>query len=254
MPVLIKSSTDIELMRASGVVVAEVHAALRSAIAPGVTTRELDDIAYNLITRAGGYPSFLNYRGYPASICASINEVVLHGIPGDRALLDGDIISIDVGVKLDGFHADAAFTAAVGSVSTTARALIDITEECFWAGYEQICVGRRIGDVARTVQSLAESRGYGIVREYAGHGVGRQMHEDPSVPNWGKPGTGSPIRLGMTFALEPMITAGAPGTRVLTDGWTVVTVDGSLAAHYEHTIAITEDGPILLTVAERTMI
>jgi methionyl aminopeptidase len=254
MPVLLKSSSDIDLMRASGIVVAEVHAALRAVIAPGVTTRELDAIAYNLIARAGGYPSFLGYRGYPGSICASINDEVLHGIPGERTLLDGDIISIDVGVQLDGFHADAAFTSAVGTVSSEARELIGITEECFWAGYEQVAVGRRLGDVARTVQLLAESRGYGVVREYAGHGVGRQMHEDPSVPNWGKPGTGSPIRLGMTFALEPMITAGAPETRVLTDGWTVVTVDGSLAAHYEHTIAITEDGPILLTVPERTVI
>jgi methionyl aminopeptidase len=248
MPVLLKRPTDIDLMRASGVVVAEVHAALRSMIAPGVTTRELDAVAFELIQRAGGHPSFLGYRGYPASICASINDEVLHGIPGDRELRDGDIISIDVGVYLDGFHADAAFTAGVGAISQEAHDLIEITERCFWTGFNEIAEGRRLGDVAAVIQHLAESEGYGVVREYAGHGVGRKMHEDPSVPNWGKPGSGSRIRNGMTFALEPMITAGTPETSILSDGWTVVTVDGSLSAHFEHTIAVTEEGVRLLTI------
>jgi methionyl aminopeptidase len=254
MPVLLKSASDIDRMRASGIVVAEVHAALRALIEPGITTRELDTVAYDLITSAGGYPSFLNYRGYPASICASVNEEILHGIPGDRVLGAGDIISIDVGVKLDGFHADAAFTAAVGQISADAQELIDVTEQCFWRGYEAIAIGRRLGDVAQIIQAFAESRGFGVVREYAGHGVGRQMHEDPSVPNWGKAGTGSPIRSGMTFALEPMITAGQPETRILPDGWTVITVDGSLAAHYEHTIAIVDDTVTLLTVPEGNVV
>jgi len=249
MPIVLKSASEIALMRSSGIVVADVHAAMRSAIAPGISTRELDAIGYAVIDGVGGEPSFLNFRGYPASTCISVNDEVLHGIPGDRILLEGDIVSIDVGVKLNGFHADSAFTVGVGTISTAAQALIDTTEACFWAGYRQVVEGHRLGDVARPVQALAEYSGYGVVREYTGHGVGRKMHEDPSVPNWGKPGTGSLIRRGMTFALEPMITAGAADTRVHPDGWTVTTVDGSLAAHYEHTIAITDDGPKLLTVA-----
>jgi methionyl aminopeptidase len=234
-------------MRASGDVVAAVHRLLRDMIAPGVTTRDLDSAAHEYIVAAGGTPSFLGYRGYPASICASINDVVLHGIPSDRALQEGDIISIDVAVRLNGYHADAAFTVGVGEITEAARGLIEVTEGSFWQGFNVIVGAERLGDVGAAVQAFAESRGYGVIREYTGHGVGRSMHEDPSVPNWGTPGTGARIRNGMTFALEPMLAIGDPDTRVLADKWTVEMADGSLAAHYEHTIAVVEGKPIVLT-------
>jgi methionyl aminopeptidase len=247
MPVVLKSSADIVRMRAAGALLADVHDRLRERARPGVTTRELDQLAYDAITSAGAEPSFLGYRGYPASICASINHVILHGIPDDRVIQDGDILSIDIGVKLNGFHADRAVTLPIGSPRAEAIALIETAEECFWRGFERLTVGGRLGDAASAIHALAASRGYGVVREYSGHGVGRQMHEDPSVPNFGEPGSGSLVRIGMTFALEPMLTLGSPETRILADGWTVVTVDGSLAAHYEHTIAILEEGPVVLT-------
>jgi methionyl aminopeptidase len=247
MPVLLKSQADIERMHAAGAIVMEVHDQLRARIQPGVTTRELDSVAYELILSAGGYPSFLGYHGYPASICASVNDVVLHGIPGDTRLRDGDIISIDLGVKLDGFHGDAAVTYAVGTVSETGQRLIDVTEACFWDGFSQLRDGGRLGDVAAAVQARAESEGFSVVREYTGHGIGRQMHEDPSVPNYGLAGTGPRLRAGMTIALEPMVSSGAPETRVLDDGWTVVMSDGSLAAHFEHTVAIVGSGALVLT-------
>lgn len=249
MPVVLKSPDDIERMRAAGAVVADVHARLRQLVEPGITTRELDAVAYDMITAAGGSPSFLNYHGYPASICASVNEEILHGIPGDRTLHDGDIISIDLGVYLSGFHGDAAVTIPIGIVEPRVTELIETTEECFWVGFRALSVGGRIGDASAAVQELAESRGFGIVRDFAGHGIGRKMHEDPSVPNYGRPGSGSQLRVGLTFALEPMLTLGSPETRVLPDDWTVVTTDGLPAAHFEHTIAITSDGPVVLTGA-----
>ncbi|MGH9173766.1 MAG: type I methionyl aminopeptidase, partial [Vicinamibacterales bacterium] len=241
------TSIDLERMRAAGAVVAAVHDRLRLMVEPGITTDELDAAAFALIEGAGGYPSFLNYRGYPASICASVNDEILHGIPGDRVLKDGDILSLDIGVKLDGFHGDAARTIPVGNVAPRVVELIETAEECFWVGFRALKAGGRIGDAGSVIQALAESRGFGVVRDYAGHGVGRQMHEDPSVPNYGQPGTGALLRPGMTFALEPMLTLGFPETRILPDNWTVVTADGLPAAHYEHTVAITSDGAIILT-------
>jgi methionyl aminopeptidase len=254
MPILLKSLADLARMRAAGAVVAEVHARLHELAVPGVMTGELNAVAHTIITDAGGYPSFLGYRGFPASICTSVNNEVLHGIPGDRVLNDGDIISIDVGVKLNGFHADAAVTLGIGAISAAAQELIDVTERCFWIGLEQVRAGGRLGDAAAAIQEYAESHGYGVIREYSGHGIGRQMHEDPAVPNYGRRGTGSLLRPGMTFALEPMICAGDPATRVLADNWTVVTIDGSLSAHYEHTVAVLDGEPELLTVPANAVV
>jgi methionyl aminopeptidase len=253
-PVVLKSPADLERMRAAGAVAASVHERLRGLVQPGITTRELDAVAYEMITAAGGSPSFLNYRGYPASICASINDEILHGIPGDRQLKDGDILSLDLGVFLDGFHSDAAVTIPVGVVEPRLLELIETTEECFWIGFRALTVGGRIGDAGSVIQELAESRGFGVVRDYAGHGVGRRMHEEPSVPNYGEPGSGSKLRVGVTFALEPMITLGSYETKILPDNWTVVTVDGSPAAHYEHTVAITANGPEILTALTASVI
>lgn len=247
MPVVLKSPADLERMRAAGAVVASVHERLRGLVQPGITTRELDAIAYDTIAAAGGTPSFLNYRGYPSSICASVNEEILHGIPGDRVLQNGDVLSLDLGVYLDGFHGDAAVTIPVGIVEPRVLELVETAEECFWAGFRALKVGGRIGDAGSVIQALAESRGFGVVRDYAGHGVGRKMHEEPTVPNFGRPGSGSQLRVGMTFALEPMLTLGSHETRVLPDNWTVVTTDGSPAAHHEHTVAIAADGPVILT-------
>jgi methionyl aminopeptidase len=247
MPIVLKSSSDIERMRSASIVVADVHAHLARLVQPGVTTGELDSIAYDLIVSAGGHPSFLGYQGYPASICASVNEIVLHGIPGDRTLLAGDIISIDLGVELDGFHGDAAVTYAVGAVSEEARRIIDITEKCFWAGFAELRDGGRLGDVAAAVQACAEAASFSVIRDYTGHGIGRRMHEEPTVHNYGVRGTGTRLRSGMTLALEPMVCAGAPETRVLDDGWTVVTADGSLSAHFEHTVAIVDHGALVLS-------
>ncbi|HYI15956.1 MAG TPA: type I methionyl aminopeptidase [Thermomicrobiales bacterium] len=254
MPVVLKSPSDLERMRAAGAVLASVHERLRGLVQPGITTRELDSVAYELITAAGGSPSFLNYRGYPASICASVNDEILHGIPGERQLQDGDILSLDLGVYLDGFHSDAAVTLPVGIVETRLLELIETAEECFWIGFRALKAGGRVGDAGSVIYELATSRGFGIVRDYAGHGVGRRMHEEPSVPNYGQPGSGSKLRVGMTFALEPMLTLGTHETRVLADNWTVVTADGSAAAHYEHTVAITEDGPEILTALTANVI
>lgn len=254
MPVVLKSHADLERMRAAGAVVASVHERLRGLVEPGITTRELDAAGYELITVAGGVPSFLNYRGYPASICASVNDEILHGIPGDRVLQNGDILSLDLGVYLDGFHGDAAVTLPVGTVEPRLIELIETAEECFWVGFGALRVGGRVGDAGSVIQELAESRGFGVVRDYAGHGVGRRMHEDPTVPNYGRAGTGTLLRIGTTFALEPMLTAGSFETRVLPDNWTVVTADGSAAAHYEHTVAITEQGPEILTAATANVV
>lgn len=247
MPIVLKSAADIERMKAASAVVAAVHSHLESLIQPGITTRELDSVAHDLILAAGGHPSFLGYHGYPASICASINHVVLHGIPGETILRDGDIISIDLGVKLGGFHGDAAVTYAVGSVAAEAQRLIDTAEACFWDGYAQMRDGGRLGDVAAAVQCRAESEGFSVIRDYTGHGIGRSMHEEPAVLNYGVRGTGTRLRSGMTLALEPMIAVGSSETRVLDDGWTVVTADSSLAAHFEHTVAILEEGAVVLT-------
>ena len=215
-----------------------------------MTTSELDELAERGIREAGGMPTFKGYNGFPGSICASVNEEVVHGIPGSRVLRDGDLLSIDIGTTLDGYVSDSAVTVPVGNISQTARRLLDVTRECLTVGIAQMQRGKHVGDIGAAVQAHAERHGYGVVRELVGHGVGRAMHEEPQVPNYGEPGTGMELRPGLVLALEPMITQGGPKIRILDDGWTVVTADGKLAAHFEHTIAVTEDGPRILTLRD----
>jgi methionyl aminopeptidase len=251
MPIVIKSPADIERMRAAGLLVARVHARMREIIRPGITTAELDRVAAEMIAGAGAEASFLGVGGtYPASICASVDEELVHGIPGPRVLLEGQIVSVDIGAYLNGFHGDAAVTYPVGTISQELQDLIDTAEQCFWAGARAAKAGARLGDVSAAVQHQAESHGYSVIREYGGHGIGRKMHEDPSVLNWGEAGTGTRLQNGMTFALEPMIALGGPETLELADGWTVVMADGRAAAHYEHTLLVNDDEPIILTAPE----
>jgi methionyl aminopeptidase len=249
MAISIKTARELALMREAGEIVGEVLDLMRQHVRPGITTAELDRIARGHITARGGKPSFLGYHGFPASICASVNEEIVHGIPSSRALQEGDIISVDVGVIRHGFHGDAALTLPVGEVSDEARRLIETTEGAFQAGIAKAVAGARLGDISAAIQEYAESRGFELVREYVGHGIGREMHEEPQVPNFGVANTGPRLRQGMALAIEPMLTIGSPATQVLNDGWTVVTARGGLAAHYEQTIAITPEGPVLLTAA-----
>jgi methionyl aminopeptidase len=239
-------------MRRAGRIVGYTKARLREAIVPGVTTGELDSVAEEEITKHGAKPSFKGYMGvatvpFPATICVSLNHEIVHGIPGSRVLVEGDIVSVDVGAVVDGFHADSAFTVGVGAIPEEARRLINATREALAQGIEQATDGARVGDISAAVQSYAEGLGYSVVRQYVGHGIGRALHEDPQVPNYGPPGRGALIRKGMTIAIEPMLNIGGWETRQLDDGWTVVTADGSLSAHFEHTIGITEDGAEVLT-------
>lgn len=245
--IVIKSSKEIELMQESGRIVALVHETIKKAIKPGVTTGELDKIAEAVITENGAVPSFKGYHGFPGSICASINDQVIHGIPGDIKLSEGDIISIDVGALKNGYHADAARTHPVGNVSEAAANLIKVTEESFFEGLKYCRKGYRLSDVSHAIQKYSEDRGYGVVRDFVGHGVGRQLHEDPPIPNYGSPGRGPRLESGMVLAIEPMINQGDHRVKVLDDDWTVVTLDGLWSAHYEHTVVITEDEPLLLT-------
>ncbi len=234
-------------MQESGRIVALVHETIKKAIKPGVTTGELDRIAEAVITENGAVPSFKGYHGFPGSICASINDQVIHGIPGDIKLSEGDIISIDVGAFKNGYHADAARTHPVGNVSEAAANLIKVTEESFFEGLKYCRKGYRLSDVSHAIQKYSEDRGYGVVRDFVGHGVGRQLHEDPPIPNYGAPGRGPRLENGMVLAIEPMINQGDHRVKVLDDDWTVVTLDGLWSAHYEHTVVITEDEPLLLT-------
>jgi methionyl aminopeptidase len=242
-----KTSEQLAVMRKAGRVVAEMHASIREAIHPGVTTAELDRIGRAVLERRGAQSNFLGYHGYPAVICASPNDVIVHGIPNDRPLQDGDIVSIDCGAIVEGWHGDAAFTAAVGSVSGDAARLIETAEASLRAAIEQMVDGNRLSDIGHAVQELAEAAGYAVVREYVGHGIGTAMHEAPDVPNYGPPGKGPKLVPGTVLAVEPMLTVGPADTVLLDDGWTVVTADGSLAVHVEHTIAITDHGPEILT-------
>jgi len=235
-------------MRRAGRLNAAAMQAVAEAVKPGVTTAALDALAVRVIRNGGGEPLFLGYRGYPANICASVNAVVVHGIPGDRPLREGDIVSIDLGTTLEGWCADMARTFPVGRISPEAEKLIRITEECFWTGFALLHTGRRVGDVASAVQRYAEERGYGVVRALTGHGIGRRMHESPSLPNFGEPGRGAAFKPGMVVALEPMITAGTWQVETAKDGWTTSTLDGRLAAHYENTVCITGGEPEILTV------
>jgi len=248
--IVLKSPAEIELMRAAGRVNAAALAAVRGLIRPGVTTAELDAAASEVITQHGGKPVFKGYGQppFPATICASVNDELVHGIPGKRKLKEGDIISVDCGTLLDGFVGDSAFTAGVGEISANAAKLLEVTERALFEGIEMMRVGKRSGDVSAAIQRLVESHGLHVVREYTGHGVGRQMHEGPQVPNYGTPGRGVPLRSGMTIALEPMVLVGTPRTRVLADQWTVASADGSLTAHFEHSVAVTDGDPLILTL------
>ena len=248
--IALKSAREIEVMRRSGRITSAVLTELMSAARPGITTSELDAMAERGIRERGGIPTFKGYQGFPGSICASVNDQVVHGIPGTRRLRDGDLLSIDIGTTLDGYVSDSAVTVAVGEISAEARRLLDVTQECLFAGIAVMQRGKRVGDIGAAVQAHAEKHGYGVVRELVGHGVGRAMHEDPQVPNYGKPGTGAELRPGLVLAVEPMITQGDYKVAILKDGWTVVTADGKLAAHFEHTIAVTDDGPRILTLRD----
>jgi len=245
--IIAKSRKEIEKMRAAGQLAGHVLAELRRMVAPGITTLEIDAAADKMIREAGGYPTFKGYNGFPFSICASVNEQVVHGFPSRYQLKEGDIFSIDCGATLNGFVGDTAATIPVGRISEDRLRLIRVTEECLELAIEQCLLGKHLGDIGWAVQEHAERHGYSVVREYVGHGVGRKMHEDPQVPNYGRPGKGPKIKKGYVFAIEPMVNMGAHATRVLADGWTVVTLDGLPSAHAEHTVAVTEDGPEVLT-------
>lgn len=235
-------------MRQAGRIVALAHEEIKKAIQPGVTTQELDELAEGIIRSHNAIPAFKGYGGFPGSICASVNEEVVHGIPGKRTLNSGDIISVDIGVNLNGYFADSAKTHGVGEISESAQKLIRITRECFYKGLEQCVVGKRLSDIGQAIQVHAEAHGYGVVRDLVGHGIGTALHEDPQVPNYGPAGKGPRLQVGMVLAIEPMINQGTYRVKTLSDDWTVVTLDNSLSAHYEHTVAITENGYELLTV------
>jgi methionyl aminopeptidase len=242
-----KSKKEIDKMRAAGQLVGSVLRELRGMVTPGITTIEIDRAAEKMIRDAGAVPTFKGYHGFPYSICASVNEQVVHGFPSNYKLKEGDLFSIDCGVTLEGFVGDTATTVPVGSVPENWQKLIQVTNECLERAIEQCRAGKHLGDIGWAVQELAESHGYSVVRDYVGHGIGRQMHEDPQIPNYGRPGQGPKIKAGYVFAVEPMVNMGGHHTKVLADGWTVVTLDGKPSAHSEHTIAITEDGPEVLT-------
>lgn len=245
--ITIKKQDEFERMAVAGATVAVVLRTVREAAAPGVTMKELDAIAAEVIRGRGCTPSFLGYHGFPAHICTSPNSVIVHGIPNTYRLKRGDILSIDAGAIYEGFHGDAAITFGIGEIDPAAQRLLDSAEAGLWAGIQAVKHGARLGDIGSAVQAEADRLGYGVVREYVGHGIGRQMHEEPQVPNFGKKGTGMKLRTGMAVCIEPMFNLGGPETRVEADGWTVVTADGSLSAHFEHTIGITEDGPVVFT-------
>ena len=249
--IVCRSMAELERMRVAGRLVGEVLTELSALVAPGVTTAELDELAEKRILQAGATPAFKGYHGYPATICASINEEVIHGIPsGRRVLNEGDVISIDVGASLDGYYGDSAITLPVGQVSEQAAMLLRVTEEALYKAIERVQVGARVSDIGHAVQQHVEAYGFSVVREFVGHGIGQRMHEEPQVPNYGEPGRGPRLTEGMVLAIEPMVNAGKPAVKVLTDGWTAVTRDGSLSAHFEHTVAVTADGPWILTARE----
>jgi methionyl aminopeptidase len=243
-----RNADELRKMRLAGRVVAEMHEATRAAIAPGVTTKELNEVAADVIDRRGARSNFLNYHGFPAVICTSPNSMIVHGIPGDYTLKDGDIISVDCGAIVEGYHGDAAYTAGVGEITEDARRLLEVTERSLYAGIDQLRKGNRLHEVGRAVQLVAEAAGFSVVREYVGHAIGTAMHESPQVPNYWPGNPGPTLKSGMVFAIEPMVNAKGPETELLDDGWSVVTADGGLSAHFEHTIAVTDDGPEVFTV------
>ncbi len=243
-----RNTAEIAKMRRAGQVVAEMHEVTRAAARPGTTTRQIDVAAREVLERRGATSNFLGYHGFPAVICTSPNDMIVHGIPGDYRLKEGDVLSIDCGAIVDGYHGDAAFTMAIGEVTAVARRLIEVTERSLWAGIDQLCEGNRLHEVGRAVQRVAEAAGFSVVREYVGHAIGTEMHEQPQVPNYWPGSPGPTLKTGMVFAVEPMVNVGGPETKLLDDGWSVITSDGSLSAHFEHTIAVTDDGPEVLTV------
>lgn len=246
--IVLKTNRELALMREACVISAGALKLAGEAVEPGVTTAEIDKIAYDYIKKCGAEPNFLNYGGFPATACISINDEVIHGIPSkDRVIKSGDIVSIDLGAKINGFNGDNAATFAAGDISPEAKRLCDTTRESLYVGIEKAVAGGRIGDIGSAIASYCEKRGYSVVREYIGHGVGKDLHEDPGVPNFGTPGRGVRLIPGMTIAIEPMINMGKAGVKRLSDGWTVKTKDGSLSAHFEHTVAITPDGPKIMT-------
>lgn len=244
----IKSAKEIEIMRIAGKIVAETHEVLKEVIKPGITTKELDIIAEEYIRKCGALPAFKGYYGFPASICTSINSQVVHGIPGNVVLKDGDIVGIDIGAIYEGYVGDAARTHGIGTISSDAQKLIKVTEESFFAGIEYAREGYRLSDISHNIQKYVESHGYSVVRDLVGHGIGKLMHEDPQIPNYGLAGRGPRLAAGMALAIEPMVNQGKYAVKTLSDGWTVLTADGSLSAHYENTIIITKDAPELLTL------
>ncbi len=250
MAITVKTPEQIAKMRQAGRVVAEMLQACADAARPGITTNDLDKVARAVLAKRKAKSNFLGYHGYPAVICTSPNSVIVHGIPGDYRLEEGDIISIDCGAIIDGWHGDAARTIPVGEISDETRKLVTVTEESLWAGIQHVRDGARLTDIGHAVQTVAEGAGFSVVREYVGHGIGRAMHEEPQVPNYGEPGKGIKLKVGHVLAVEPMVNLGSCETQLNDDGWTVITADGSLSAHFEHSIAVTDDGPEVLTVLD----
>jgi len=248
--IILKSAADIDKMRAACRIVAGALAGLRKIVRPGVTTRQLDRFAEEYIVKHNARPAFKGYMGYPSSLCASVDEVVVHGIPDDRELREGEIIGLDLGAVIDGFYGDAAITVPVGEISPDLLRLMEVTEQSLYKGIERAVSGNRVSDISHAVQVHAESAGYSVVRDFVGHGIGRKLHEDPQVPNFGPPGQGTRLKPGMTLAIEPMINMGVSHTVILDDGWTAVTMDRKPSAHFEHTVAVTEAGPEILTLFE----
>lgn len=245
--IICKTPREIEIMREAGRIVALTHQELKKHIKPGITTLELDAIAEKVIRSHSAIPSFKGYNGFPGSICASVNNQLVHGIPDNRALKDGDIISIDIGAKYNGYHGDSAWTYAVGTISDDTQKLLDVTEKSLYIGLEEAKPGERLSNISHAIQTYVEANGFSIVREYVGHGVGQDLHEDPQIPHYGPPNKGPRLRPGMVLAVEPMVNAGSRYVKTLSDNWTVVTVDGKMCAHFEHTVAITETGYEILT-------
>jgi len=245
--IVCKSAAELDRMQAANRLVADVLQALAAMVAPGVTTKELDAVAERRIAEAGAVPAFKGYRGFPATLCASVNAEVVHGIPSDRRLNAGDILSLDMGVRMAGFYGDSAVTVPVGPVTERTRELLTVTEEALEHAIDQVRVGGRVSDLGHAVQQHVERHGFSVVREFVGHGIGAALHEEPQIPNYGAPGRGPRLAEGMVLAIEPMVTMGKAAVKVLSDGWTAVTRDGSLAAHFEHTVAVTSDGPRVLT-------
>ncbi|CAM3851537.1 type I methionyl aminopeptidase [Cytobacillus oceanisediminis] len=247
--IICKTPREIEIMREAGRIVALTHQELKKHIEPGITTLELDEIADKFIRKHDAIPSFKGYNGFRGSICASVNDELVHGIPGERVLNNGDVISIDIGAKYNGYHGDSAWTYAVGKIDDDTQRLMDVTEESLYKGLAEAKPGERLSNISHAIQTYAESNGFSIVREYVGHGVGQDLHEDPQIPHYGPPNRGPRLKPGMVLAIEPMVNAGSRYVKTLADNWTVVTVDGKMCAHFEHTIAITESGYEILTKA-----